>query len=189
MTLECKPIDRVGNEGGVSNLSFIMDGEDPTVSTNANPGDVLGINSSIGYTCNDNSSATTVGIQYYHNNGSASIQGNLSLNGTQPLLSQLSLLQAGNLAILYTCVDYFGNQETYNLSGLYYTNQAPGADVSYVNGTSFQSAGGVLYVSGSTEILVEVLENGHVNSTLNISLFRGANKLIQHTNVSQSLLN
>ena len=97
MTLECKPIDRVGNEGGVSNLSFIMDGEDPTVSTNANPGDVLGINSSIGYTCNDNSSATTVGIQYYHNNGSASIQGNLSLNGTQPLLSQLSLLQAGNL--------------------------------------------------------------------------------------------
>ena len=73
------------------------------------------------------------------------------------------------------------------MSGLYYTNQAPGADVSYVNGTSFQSAGGVLYVSGSTEILVEVLENGHVNSTLNISLFRGANKLIQHTNVSQSL--
>ena len=58
---------------GVSNLLFIMDGEDPTVSTNANPGDVLGINSSIGYTCNDNSSATTVGIQYYHNNGSASI--------------------------------------------------------------------------------------------------------------------
>ena len=185
-SLSCRPVDRVGNLGNWSTIEFVTDGKAPLISTSPNSGDRLGLNSSIAYTCQDTSGATTKRIEYIHSNNSSVSSGTIHLNGSQPMISQLNLFDYGGLEIKYTCSDFFGNEESLNVSGLFFTSYSPFADVVFRNGTNYLAPSGNFYVDNQTHIVINYRSNGNGNGNMSYILYKQSSVIIQDSNLTNA---
>ena len=99
------------------------------------------------------------------------------------MISQLNLFNLGNLEIKYTCVDFFANEGSVNVSGLFFTTYMPYADVLFINGTSYLAPSGNFYVDNQTTIVINYRSNGNGNGSMNYTLF-GQNTNLTHSNAT-----
>ena len=188
-TIECKIIDRIGNVGPTATYQVIQDGKGPDISHNLNPGNTLGLNSSIQYSCIDTVPSSTQKISYSHQNISSYSNGTVWLNGSQPILNQLSLLQTGYLQIEYYCIDLLGNIGSSSISGLYFTLSAPYVEIIHIGGTVYQAPSGNKYMNSNTEINLTYKSNGNGEGTINITVFKQSNITMNLTTNQSVTLN
>ena len=176
-TIECKIIDQIGNVGQSATIEVIQDGKSPDITANLNAGAVVGMNSSIQYSCTDTVTSLTQKITYSHVNGSSYSNGTMWLNGSQPILSQMSLFPVGYLTINYYCVDYLGNVGSSTVSGIYFTELAPYSEINYQGGAVHQDSNGIKYINSDTELELTYVHNGNGNGSMNITVFKQSSSI------------
>ena len=172
-SVECRIVDQLGNRGNSTWSNGTVDARSPTISTILQYGDVISYNNSIGYSCVDSVGASTTHVVYSHQNSTNVRNGVVWLNGSQPSLVQMNLLNAGNLALDYWCVDNLGNLGHLNLTGLYYTEISPSSSITISSDYIYQNTAGLLFVSSNISVSIDSIANNHANIQLNISLNRG----------------
>ena len=170
-TIECRNIDQLENEGEWVNISFIHDGISPTISTLRSSGDVLIVNSSVGYSCTDYSYAETMKVEYEFYTSTLSNTGTVILNGSQPSITNMNLNQTSNAWINYYCVDYFDNVNASNVSGMTYLATSAYVDVNYA-GDTYVSPSGVQFVTSSTDVIFGYNSNQNGVGTVNLTILR-----------------
>ena len=184
--VECRNIDRLQNQGPWRNLTFVMDTKPPELTGTIPSGSALGLNSSISYACIDHLPSSTQKITYSHQNLTQTNSGTLWLNGTQPSLSQLSLLSSGQLSIVFYCVDTFGNIGSSSVSGLSYTNLTPYSEVTFDGPNKYIAPNGMIYIGMNMSLEAVYMANNNGDGSINVSLFKNS-VLVFNDNSSTNL--
>ncbi len=180
-TITCRIVDLLGNHGIDSVLNGTIDALKPNVSVSYQSGDVISHNSTIGFSCSDTLASSRYHLYWVQSNATNTTQGNLSLAGLNPMLSSLNLLPSGTLNLIYQCRDVLGNIGQYNLSGLYFTSFSPSSEVVLVGDAHGQ------YHESNTTVRYSLNSNGHVNITVQFTLFSSEHNHTYHDfNVSNN---
>jgi len=170
-SLECQIIDQIGNRGPSNWSNGTIDAKPPTIVTDVASGDVLGINSSIGYSCNDTVGSYTSKMTYSHNYETNTSSGLLWLNGTQPTLQQLTLLTVGTLSLTYECIDSFGNSGT-EIVGLYYTSIGPSAELLISSNNTNLNQSGLILIGSNGTITIILQANNQNNISASVEIIK-----------------
>ena len=189
LVLRCRNVDRLGNIGGLRMLTVVLDGKSPVPTNIISTGSVLGRNSSIEYSCNDTVTSTKLKIHYMHQNSTDTQTGVLWLNGSQPRLSDMNLLVEGSLSLVYSCVDLFGNIGHQNTTGLWYTELAPYAEVTYSGTNVYYANSGQVYLGVDSEINLQFQSNNNGNGTVNSTIFSGSTPVLQYNTTNAGTIN